>query len=194
MIDDFIARTDAHANIFTRFGVKEPDGTPVRVTSHQFRHWLNTLAQEGGISQELIARWSGRKDMNQNSAYDHVPGHKLAENLRGLLDSGGMKGPIADTADRLPPADRAEFIRAAIGPHVTEVGLCIHDWSLTPCPTHGDCPNCTNEHVVNKGNAAQRAEAERQLAEVTHMLALAEREAADGALGASRWVEAQRRQ
>ena len=47
---------------------------------------------------------------------------------------------------------------------------------------------------MNKGNAAQRAEAERQLAEVTHMLALAEREAADGALGASRWVEAQRRQ
>ena len=31
---------------------------------------ITTLAQEGGMSQELIARWSGRKDMAQNGAYD----------------------------------------------------------------------------------------------------------------------------
>ena len=145
------------------------------------------------MSQELIARWSGRKDMSQNAAYDHVSGRALAKKVRSLVDQGLMKGPIADVANKLPPADREAFLGAEIASaHVTEIGLCVHDWSLAPCPTHGDCANC-NEHLVDKGNATQRTEAERQLAEAEHMLAIAERERADGTHGAARWVDAHRR-
>lgn len=38
-------------SIFDRLGFTEPDGSPIRVTTHQFRHYLNTLAQAGGMSQ-----------------------------------------------------------------------------------------------------------------------------------------------
>lgn len=193
MIGDFITGGDGRQSVFERHGFTEPDGSPIRVTTHQLRHWLNTLAQEGGMSQELIARWSGRKDMSQNAAYDHVSGRALARKVRALVDRGLMKGPIADVANKLPPADREAFLGAEIASaHVTEIGLCVHDWSLAPCPSHGDCANC-NEHVVDKGNAAQRTEAERQLAEAEHMLAIAERERADGTHGAARWVDAHRR-
>ncbi|MDB5335954.1 MAG: integrase family protein, partial [Planctomycetaceae bacterium] len=33
------------SSIFSRLGFYESDGTPIRVSSHQFRHYLNTLAQ-----------------------------------------------------------------------------------------------------------------------------------------------------
>ena len=73
--------------------------------------------------------------------------------------------------------------------HVTEIGLCVHDWSLVPCAVHGDCAGCV-EHIVEKGNAKQKTEAERQLDEVEKLLARAEAEDTEGT---SRWVAAHRR-
>src|SRR5271157_3354338 len=43
-------------SLFDRMGFKEPDGTPIFVTTHQFRHLLNTMAQKGGATQFDIAR------------------------------------------------------------------------------------------------------------------------------------------
>jgi hypothetical protein len=193
MIADFISAYQGRQNIFQRFGFTEPDGSTIHVTTHQFRHWLNTLAQEGGMSQELIARWSGRKDMSQNAAYDHVSGRKLAEKVREMIGDGRMQGPVGDVAERLPPVDRTTFLEAEVATaHTTEIGLCLHDWSMAPCPTHGDCANC-DQHVVQKGDARQQAEAERQLAETEHILALGEREQSEGTYGATRWIEAHRR-
>jgi hypothetical protein len=31
-------------SVFSRFGFAEPDGSPIQITTHQFRHYLNTLA------------------------------------------------------------------------------------------------------------------------------------------------------
>jgi hypothetical protein len=193
-IADFVTYKPGRRNIFARFGFAEPDGSPISMTSHQFRHWLNTLAQEGGLSQELIARWSGRTDVSQNAAYDHVPSRKLAEKLRAMAESGELTGPIIDAANRLPPVERKKFLDAELAcGHVTEIGLCIHDWSLAPCPNHEDCADC-GEHLVDKGNAVQRGEAEKQLATARGQLAHAEAEVDDGTYGASRWADSHRRQ
>jgi hypothetical protein len=48
------------ASIFSRLGFAEPDGSPIKITTHQFRHYLNTLAQSGCMSQLDVAKWSGR--------------------------------------------------------------------------------------------------------------------------------------
>lgn len=193
MVSDFIMGKEGTRNVFDRFGFTEPDGSPITVNTHAFRHWLNTLAQEGGMSQELIARWSGRKDVKQNSAYDHVSGADLAKKVRGMVESGGLIGQIARVRESLPPVDRDSFLATELATgHVTDIGICIHDWQLTPCPVHGDCANC-GEHVIDKNNEGQRAEALRKLDEVEAMLAIAEVEASDGTLGAPRWVEAHRR-
>src|SRR5713226_5487545 len=58
-------------SIFERLGLKDSDGKIFRANSHQFRHWLNTMAQSGGLSEMDIARWMGR-DIGQNAAYDHT--------------------------------------------------------------------------------------------------------------------------
>lgn len=60
------------ASVFDKLGLTEDDGSSIRLKSHQFRHYLNTLAQAGGLSQLDIAKWSGRRDVRQNKAYNHI--------------------------------------------------------------------------------------------------------------------------
>lgn len=192
-IRDFITGSPGTPAIFGQFGFTEPDGSPITVRSHQFRHWTNTLAQEGGLSQELVARWSGRKDVKQNATYDHISGTKLAEKVRAMAEAGEVVGQMARVRESLPVADRVEFMKTQVATaHVTELGVCVHDWSLVPCEVHGQCATCV-EHVVEKGNEAQSSEARRQLGEVEVMLAVAEQEDADGTYGAARWVASHRR-
>lgn len=39
-----------HASIFDRHGYRTENGERVKLTSHQARHLLNTIAQRGGLS------------------------------------------------------------------------------------------------------------------------------------------------
>lgn len=193
MVSGFIAGKPGAPSAFERFGMAEDDGSPIRMNSHQFRHWLNTLAQAGGMSQMEIARWSGRKDVRQNSAYDHVSGAELAAKVRKLVEKGDIRGPLADVHDRLPPQDRAVFREVQIATaHVTEIGMCLHDWSLLPCAKHGDCAGC-GEHVVVKGDGRQLEAAERMLDETKALLEVSFDEALEGTYGAPRWVAAHQR-
>ena len=73
-------------SLFSRFDFTEPDGSPIKITSHQLRHWLNTIAQRGGLSQLDIAKWSGRKDIHQNANYDHMTAYELIEKVRSIDD------------------------------------------------------------------------------------------------------------
>src|SRR5471030_402389 len=63
--------------VFKKFNLTEKNGNPISVRSHQLRHYLNTLAQSNSLSQIDIALWSGRADIRQNSAYDHVTSDAL---------------------------------------------------------------------------------------------------------------------
>lgn len=193
MIADFIRGRAGAPSIFEKFGIAGAGGRSIRMNTHQFRHWLNTMAQEGGMSQMEIARWSGRKDVWQNAAYDHVSGAQLAKRVRALVEAGDIRGPLAKVQERLPPIDRKQFREAAIATaHVTDIGQCIHDWSMTPCPVFGDCSGC-EEHLVVKGDAAQQAAAEQLFGETERLLAKAREEVADETYGASRWVVAHQR-
>ncbi|MGI8467116.1 MAG: hypothetical protein ACR2N3_01545, partial [Pyrinomonadaceae bacterium] len=42
---------DEHASsIFSRRNLTNPDGTRLQINTRAFRHWLNTLADQGGLS------------------------------------------------------------------------------------------------------------------------------------------------
>ncbi len=177
-------------SIFTRLGYRDQAGGVLRVTTHQFRHWLNTLAHEGGLSQIEISRWMGRRRVAENAAYDHQTGFELADRIRSRLGRGEVQGPVGTTVRRIrEPVRREEFVRSMIASaHVTDVGMCIRDLSALPCDHHRSCMTCT-DHLIEKGNTAQRARAESMLSESQQILALAEDECADESYGASNWVE-----
>jgi hypothetical protein len=179
-------------SVFDRLGLYEPDGTPIRVTTHQFRHYLNTLAQAGGMSQLDIAKWSGRKDIRQNAAYDHVSDRDVVAQLRDAVgDEHRMFGPLA-TLYRTTLIPRDEFARLKIPTaHTTEVGFCVHDYTMSPCQLHRDCFHC-EELICIKGDAVKTAAIRGQYEETQALLVQAQAATAQQCAGANRWMEHQR--
>lgn len=177
-------------SIFERRGSRLESGEPVRINTHQFRHFLDTVASSGGVSELVRARWMGRKYISQNSSYDHETGISLARKIRIRLVDGGMLGPIADVTRQMPdPVARGEaaedLVRAV---HKTMFGRCFHDWASSPCPEHEACWSC-DEHLLIKGNLQEMEEADRQLAEASRAISAAESEMHEGTYGANNWLE-----
>ncbi|MDB5581097.1 MAG: integrase family protein [Bradyrhizobium sp.] len=192
-VSDFIAGRPGMPSVFERLELKDERGEPYAVRSHGIRHFLNTLAQEGGLSQLDIARWSGRKDVRENAAYDHTGGVHLGRKMREILDTGAMRGPIAETIEKLPAVERKAFLESRLATvHMTDIGACIQDWNLAPCPKHGSCATC-GDHLIIKGNAKQRERAERLLQDYEPIVAEAETEKRDGTYGVGPWVDHNRK-
>lgn len=176
-------------SMFDRLGFKESDGSPVEMTTHQFRHYLNTLAQAGGLSQLDIAKWSGRVDIRQNEAYDHVSADEMVAKIRLSIGvESKMFGPLAKLPKNIP-ISRDEFARLKIPTaHTTDFGFCVHDYTMMPCEQNADCINC-NEHVCVKGDEHKAAMVKRRLEEAQDLLERAKAAMADGYYGADRWME-----
>jgi hypothetical protein len=178
-------------SIFERFGFLEEDGSPIRIRSHQFRHYLNTLAQVGGLSQLDIAKWSGRVDVAQNKVYDHQSDRDIQALAKDLL---GVAQPVLP----MPPAlAKATMIRrdhfgllAVTGGHTTDFGYCSHDFAMLPCQIHSDCINC-DEHLCIKGDQERETRLRLHREETRGLLAEARSARSEGDAGASRWVQHQ---
>lgn len=179
------------SSIFSRFGITDPDGAPIRINTHKFRHYLNTLAMQGGLSELDIAKWSGRKDVRQNRAYDHVSARdKLALIRDAVGDQSKMFGPLGH-APSVPSITRDEFANLKVmNAHTTEFGYCTHDFASTPCQKYLDCLNC-NELVCIKGDEVRGTNIRRQLEETRDLLAAARNGVEEGAYGADRWLQHQ---
>lgn len=175
-------------SIFTRLGFAERDGSPIRVTTHQFRHYLNTLAQAGGMSQLDIAKWSGRKDVRQNATYDHVTPDQMLQKIRDAVGDGSqMFGPLAEIPKRvLIPRD--EFARLRIPTaHTTDLGFCIHDYTMSPCQLHRDCIHC-EDLVCVKGDEEKTQRLRLNLEEARELLRKSEEAVSEGYVGGDRWL------
>jgi len=136
---------------------------------------LNTLAQSKHLSQALIAFWSGRKRVEQNSWYNHIP-HEVFIELyvalgeeapRPVKTTGPLADKIAERAGR-EMISEDDALRLEIGSIIsTRYGLCRHNYSLTPCPKDKNCIGC-GENSFIKGD-------DRHLSEIRVQLAVSER-------------------
>lgn len=178
-----------HESIFSRFGYVEPDGSNINISTHQFRHYLNTLAQAGGLSQLDIAKWSGRKDIKQNAAYDHVTPGQMVQKIREAIgDESLMFGPLAELSKKtLIPRD--EFSRLVVPTaHTTDLGYCIHDYTMSPCQIHLDCINCT-DLICIKGDLEKERSLRIQLDEAQSLMLQAEQASKEQYFGSDRWLD-----
>lgn len=179
-----------HESVFERYGFVEEDGSDIEQTSHGFRHWLNDVAHRRGMSAMDIAHWSGR-DPAQNKYYDHQTPAQFHAQLQDLAEKAGGIGPLFEAADALPdnqPISRAEFLSAQIGSaHHTDLGACVHDYSLLPCQRHGNCLGCA-ENVFIKGDPKHRASIEGRHALTLRQLQAARAVMEEGEYGADLWV------
>ena len=113
----------------------EDDGTPCRITTHQFRHWLNDLADKGGMPVEVLTRWMGRSFARDTQDYRHATVDERLAWLKDSIRSGSVTGHMAEVYRQLPVGERERFLDGQIqAMHVTPLGICIHDFAVEPCP------------------------------------------------------------
>ncbi|MFK5947289.1 MAG: hypothetical protein QM500_00790 [Methylococcales bacterium] len=138
-------------NWFGKHGYNEGRDNFLFITSHMFRHYLNTLAQDGELTQEEIAKWSGRKDIGQNAVYNHESHEDRVNQLRKYnMDKSLMGGDLDIEINA--PITNAEFFTLERAPvHSSEFGFCEHLYYLSPCMKFRDCANC-EEEVCIKGD------------------------------------------
>lgn len=179
-------------SVFERLQLLNPDGSAITINTHEFRHYLNTLAHVGGMSELDIAKWSGRMDVRQNRAYDHRSGRDIVEHIRQSIGGDGQvfKTPVAIEQGEL--IARVQFGSLGVfSAHTTDFGYCVHDYTMTPCQVHLDCLHC-NELVCVKGDAVREANVLRCRAETESLLAGCQAAEQAGDFGANRWVEHQK--
>lgn len=178
-------------SMFERFGYTEDDGSRIDFRTHALRHYLSMLAQSGGLSSAEIAIFSGRKDVRQNRAYDHMTSDEvqapISEALRGGFTS--ELEPLHLAGRKL--VTRAEFNGLGLtAAHTTEFGWCAHDFAAEPCQMHRDCVNCEEQECI-KGEAHKESNLRRLKSETEYLLQQAREALSDEEFGADAWVKHQ---
>ena len=72
--------------------------------------------------------------------------------------------------------------------HVTEFGVCVHDFTMSPCEKYRDCLNCT-EQVCIKGDEKRLSRIKQRLEYVESQYISAKQAMEDGQAGADRWFD-----
>lgn len=191
-VNDALGCRNKELSLFEKYGFKEKDGSQIKVTTHQFRHYLNTLAQKGGASQLDIAKWSGRKDIKQNADYDHVSADEMLTLMREAIgDEKKLIGPLSriDEVKKKVIISRDEYAQLKIQTaHITDFGVCIHDFSMMPCQLHMDCISC-NEQFCIKGDKTSNTNIKERKEDLERLLKIATKGQNDEHIGANRWVQ-----
>lgn len=95
------------------------------ITPHQPRHYINTLCQDAGLGQELIAYFSGRAKVTHNIHYDHSDDNE--KHFRTSMLHGEKSRDITViTAEQY--TELTGRAAADMG-----VGLCTQDLYQNPC-------------------------------------------------------------
>lgn len=185
-INGRLVPSEKKPSIFERYGYTEEDGAKIHITTHGFRHYLNTLAQLGGLSDTEIAIFSGRKDIQQNRAYDHLTSDQVLAPVIKATATGFRGDLIARVGRQL--VTRSEFMELGrSASHTTDFGYCMLDFAAEPCPNHRDCITC-DEQVCVKGEAQKEQKLRTAKAEAEQALARARSALSEDEYGADLWV------
>jgi hypothetical protein len=178
-------------SIFERFGYVEDDGSPIELQSHSLRHYLNMLAQTGGLSSTEIAVFSGRKDVKQNRAYDHMTSDEVQAPISQALNDGFTSElePVFSLGRNL--VTRGEFKGLGLtAAHTTDYGWCAHDFASEPCQRYRDCINCQEQECI-KGEKQKEANLWMLKSETEFLLKQAREALGEEEYGADTWVKHQ---
>ena len=172
--------------IFQRWGYGDHS-----ITTHQFRHLLNTIANTNGMDSMLLAKWSGRADMKQNRVYDHT---SVEDRNFGLIEMqknevGKVNTDSTFTFQIATPRTLQELnTKTTLSMHTTEFGFCTHSYIDEPCLKYRNCLNCT-EHVCIKGDEEKKKRLQDRLRKEKILWAKDKESVSKNVSGAAVWLE-----
>ena len=188
-IADFVTCRGNMKSAFERFGIREPNGSFCRMTTHQLRHWLNHIADKGGLPVELQTRWLGRENARDTEAYRHATVSERLEWVKAGIREGSFHGVKADIYAELSRGQREAFLEGEIqAAHFTAFGICLHDFAVTPCPFHLNCVRGCPDYLRTRGNHKEREHLIQIRTATEQALAAARLQAAHNAGIAEPWV------
>jgi hypothetical protein len=173
--------------LFQRMGHKNEDGSDIRLTSHQIRVWLSTNAERGGMDAWQLARWAGRARINDNRHYDLRPQEERQQQSRSILEFNERPTALEAIRLNLPVSYKDLGINRIGIADVTEYGMCVHDYAMSPCTKGGECMIC-KEHACIKGMPKTLDRIIRLEKHVESQLNKVTEDNADGVFGADRWL------
>lgn len=160
-------------SVFSRLEIIDPRNEEfVKFTTHDVRHWLNTIYQNGGLTEDQIALIFNRKHKQQNAVYDQTSNRERSERMKQAIRDKIAVGNTTDTYAALAEfsRDEAEEYLSAVVRMVNPMphGVCMLDWSTAPCPHSLSCFSCETEDpgpcehlTVDPGNKEHVQELQR---------------------------------
>jgi len=179
--------TGVHS-IFQRHGYGD-----LRLTTHQFRHLLDTIAATNGMEGELRAKYAMRADSKQNRFYNHTPpeeyGADFIEDRETQLVAKNESIVKKYSVKVATPRTLQELnTKTSLTAHTTEFGMCITSYLSEPCTKYRDCINC-NEHVCTKGDDGKCDRIRDRLKKENQLLEKDKKAVENKVPGAERWLQ-----
>ncbi len=163
------------------------------MTSHQFRHLLDTLAAVNGMDEDLRAKWAQRSDPKHNRYYDHTPAGEYSADY--LEDKERENALVNSSSNYLievqianPTTIQELNTKAALTAHTTEFGICRHSYLSEPCHMYRDCINC-DELVCIKGDDGKCERIRSKMERERKLLKKDTLAIKNNVPGAERWLE-----
>ncbi|MFT6926762.1 MAG: hypothetical protein ACJAZP_002382 [Psychromonas sp.] len=124
MFTEGISTNSQLQNIFIRKGFSKDFG----INAHQFRHWLNDIAEREGVPHSIINLWSGRKTPEQILHYVHRTHNDKSSEISDIL----FQDDVQEISIKL--MGQQEYEKAVnTATTVTSVGFCSQDLVYSPC-------------------------------------------------------------
>ena len=174
-------------SLLDRFELKSSNGSSIKLTTHQLRHWLSTMSERAGMDDFTLAQWAGRARVADNRHYDH---RTPEERLDAAMDIVSAEQPsMLERLKARQPVTYQELGVDRLGTaKATLYGMCVHDYAMAPCQKQRECMTC-KEHVCIKGDHVTLERLERLEAQTELLLQKAQQAHIDGDFGADRWVD-----
>ena len=180
------SETRPKTSLWEKHCIGTSKGEFIRLPSHNARHWLSTKAERGGMDELTLANWAGRARVADNRAYDHRTEEEKSESVRDLLIPEDIS--ILDKIRLNLPVTYEDLGKDRIGiATVTEIGICEHDYAMSPCSRHGDCETC-KELVCIKGLESSLEMLKQREIQLTEQFSKAKEHHRIGVFGADRWI------
>lgn len=157
-----------------------------KMTSHQIRHLLTTIAKVNGMETELLTKWAGRANEKHNRVYNHTLPEQYNKQLSVITGNDKASNDNLPVIEILKPETIQEInTNASLTAHQTEFGACIHDYIISPCSKHRNCVTCT-EQVCIKGDEVKLERLKKRLASEQLLLESDKAAMDEGSIGADR--------
>ncbi|WP_439258037.1 integrase [Lonepinella sp. BR2271] len=180
------SETKPKKSLWEKHGIVTQKGEFVWLPSHNARHWLSTKAESGGMDELTLANWAGRARITDNKAYDHRTETEKSEEARNLLIPEHVS--ILDKIHLNLPVTYEELGKNKLGVAiVTEIGICEHDYAMSPCSRYGDCETCKELVCVKGLNSSLEILKKREI-QLTEQFERATKHHRMGTFGVDRWI------